>query len=90
MFLYNKTLFPGESYYNVPLLFPMTKAVKRGFDETVKFLKSKNVKFTEKFYVAGASKRGWTSWLITAVDKRVIGAMPIVFDLLNWLEVRRF
>ncbi|CAF0780190.1 unnamed protein product [Brachionus calyciflorus] len=84
LFFFNRTLFPNNTYNNVPLLFPMTKAVKRGFDETVKFLKSKNVNFTEKFVVSGASKRGWTSWLITAVDQRVIATMPIVFDLLNW------
>lgn len=65
----------------------MVKSVKRGFDETIKFLKSRNISFTEKFVVSGASKRGWTSWLLTAVDQRIVATVPIVFDLLKWNEV---
>ena len=40
-------------------------------------------------YVAGASKRGWTTWLVGAVENgpkgkgRVRGIMPIVLDALN-------
>lgn len=38
------------------------------------------------FGVAGASKRGWTTWLVGAVDKRVIAIIPIVLDALKFIE----
>ena len=37
----------------------------------------------EKFMVAGASKRGWTTWTTMAVDKRVFAGIPIVMDMLR-------
>ncbi len=30
----------------------------------------------DDFVISGASKRGWTTWLVGIVDKRVIGMMP--------------
>ncbi len=37
----------------------------------------------EDFVVAGGSKRGWTTWLVGVVDKRVSAIVPIVIDALN-------
>jgi len=66
-----------------PLLLPMTKGAKRAIDATEEVLEKVNEK-PRGFIVTGASKRGWTTWLISAVDKRVKGIAPMVFDNLNF------
>jgi PhoPQ-activated pathogenicity-related protein len=62
--------------------FPMTRAVVRAMDvvQEVSAIKHQEV---EEFFVAGASKRGWTTWTVAAVDDRVMGIAPVVIDLLN-------
>lgn len=64
---------------------PMTKAVVKAMDTIQEFCRSKdggNV-VVENFVLAGASKRGWTTWTATIVDRRVIACVPMVIDLLN-------
>jgi PhoPQ-activated pathogenicity-related protein len=70
--------------------FPMTKAVVRAMDTVQAFCAdAQGGKITvENFVVAGASKRGWTTWTTAAVDRRVIAAMPMVIDMLNLVPSR--
>jgi PhoPQ-activated pathogenicity-related protein len=62
--------------------FPMTRAVVRAMDVVQEVCESKHGA-VEEFFVAGASKRGWTTWTVAAVDERVMGMAPVVIDLLN-------
>ena len=82
-YTWDKYLRTGDEKW--PLRLPMTKAAVRAMDTVTAFAKSDkggNVN-VDKFFVAGGSKRGWTTWTTAAVDKRVIAITPLVIDLLN-------
>jgi PhoPQ-activated pathogenicity-related protein len=68
-----------------PLHFPMAKAAVRAMDAVTQFCASPEGGGTkvEKYVVSGASKRGWTTWLTAAADKRVVAMVPMVIDTLN-------
>jgi len=67
-----------------PLLFPMVKSIVRGMDALQSFAKEEWKLELSGFIIAGASKRGWTTWLTAATgDKRVKAIAPLVFDSLN-------
>ncbi len=71
-----------------PLRLPMTKAAVRGMDATEEFLSkctfcSYGPLTINSWITMGASKRGWTTWMTGAEDKRVIGMAPIVMDCVN-------
>ncbi len=61
---------------------PMTRAVVRAMDVVQEVTSDVSIP-VEKFFVTGASKRGWTTWTTAAVDERVMGMAPLVIDLLN-------
>jgi PhoPQ-activated pathogenicity-related protein len=68
-----------------PARLPMVKSVVRAMDSIQELLASeRGGKFKiENFVLAGASKRGWTTWCTGAVDKRVVAVIPMVIDVLN-------
>lgn len=66
-----------------PLLFPMTKSVVRAMDAIQSLAKQEWKSPVKGFVISGASKRGWTTWMTGAVDKRVVGIAPAVYDNLN-------
>ena len=68
-----------------PARGPMTKAVVRAMDTVEAFMASDaGGKIpVNQFVVAGGSKRGWTTWMTAAVDKRVVAIAPMVIDVLN-------
>jgi PhoPQ-activated pathogenicity-related protein len=82
-YTWDKFLRTGDERW--PARLPMTKAAVRAMDATTAFMASAegggaNV---DTFIVAGASKRGWTTWSTAIVDRRVIGICPLVIDVLN-------
>ena len=82
-YTWDKFLRTGDAKW--PARLPMTKSAVRAMDTITAFAGSPeggNVK-VDGFVVAGGSKRGWTTWATAAVDKRVVGIIPIVIDVLN-------
>jgi PhoPQ-activated pathogenicity-related protein len=66
-----------------PLLVPMVKSAVRGMDAVGEFAAKEWSLAPTKFTLAGASKRGWTTWLTAAVDPRVAALAPMVIDMLR-------
>ncbi len=82
-YTWDKFMTTGDETWVARL--PMVKSAVRAMDTVQALLAGPaggklNV---EKFVVAGASKRGWTTWLTAAVDRRVVAIIPIVIDALN-------
>lgn len=66
-----------------PLLLPMVKSAVRAMDAVGEYASRDWALGLTKFTLSGASKRGWTTWLTSAVDSRVVALAPQVIDLLK-------
>src|SRR5262249_576930 len=82
-YTWDKFLRTGDEKW--PARLPMTKSAVRAMDTVTAFCASDDggKVIVDRFVVAGASKRGWTTWTTGIVDKRVVAIVPIVIDLLN-------
>lgn len=84
-----KQMKTGDDTWLVRLA--MVKSGVRALDAIQEFLASEaggRLKI-DQFVVSGGSKRGWTTWLVGVVDKRVIAIMPTVIDALNSEAITR-
>ncbi|MBM3752895.1 MAG: PhoPQ-activated pathogenicity [Acidobacteria bacterium] len=66
----------------------MVKSGVRAMDAIQAWARTEQIG-VDKFVVSGGSKRGWTTWLIGAVDPRVAAIMPVVIDALNSEAITR-
>ncbi|MGB9757134.1 MAG: PhoPQ-activated protein PqaA family protein [Candidatus Bipolaricaulaceae bacterium] len=81
-YTFEQYLKTGESDW--PLLFPMARSVLSAMDAISAVLEGQGTR-VRGFVVAGASKRGWTTYLVAAATpERVLGIIPIVFDFLDF------
>ncbi|MEW6303855.1 MAG: PhoPQ-activated protein PqaA family protein [Verrucomicrobiota bacterium] len=78
----DKYLVTGD--FRWPVHAAMTKAVVRAMDTL-----QKRLPYLRDFLVAGGSKRGWTTYLVAAVDPRVDAMAPLSIDIPNFAENTR-
>jgi len=70
-----------------PVQSAMVKAVVRAMDTAQEFSRQRaEIPDIDGFVLIGASKRGWTSYLTSAVDSRVKAVIPVSIDIPNLPE----
>ncbi|MBM3821998.1 MAG: PhoPQ-activated pathogenicity [Verrucomicrobia bacterium] len=82
-YTWDKFLRTGDEKW--PARLPMTKSAVRAMDAVSEYCATAEGGGVQidGFVIAGGSKRGWTTWTAAAVDKRVVGVIPFVIDVLN-------
>jgi PhoPQ-activated pathogenicity-related protein len=81
-FTWRRFLETGDSNWIAQLA--MVKGSCKSMDAAKAFLAQHHNTVIDKWVVSGASKRGWTTWLVGAVRHREIAAIvPIVIPVLN-------
>jgi PhoPQ-activated pathogenicity-related protein len=82
-YTWDQYLKTGDSIW--PARNAMVKSAVRAMDAVSEYMASPEggQQKVDKYVVSGGSKRGWTTWLTGAVDKRVVGIIPIVIDVVN-------
>jgi PhoPQ-activated pathogenicity-related protein len=78
----DKYLVTGD--FTWPVHVAMTKSVVRAMDTI-----QRRLPYIEDFLVTGGSKRGWTTYLVAAVDPRVAAMAPLSIDIPNFVENTR-
>lgn len=73
----DKYLVTGDDKW--PVHLAMTKSVVRAMDTI-----QKRLPYMEEFLLLGGSKRGWTTYLVAAVDPRVDAMAPLSIDIPNF------
>ena len=84
---WQKYLFEGKNIENT-FFAPMAKAAMKCVDAVEDYLQQVGTENQYendfKYVITGASKRGWTSWLVAAMDQqRTQAALPVVMSMAN-------